>query len=209
MLLLNKTKNLLIVKLKFYLKMKKILLATVVVLFAISANAQLKIGVNGGLGLPMGSFGDANKMGFGGGVVGKYLLNEKIALGLNIGYYSFAGKDLGLGITGEKLSIMPITALFNFYFASEGFKPYVGADLGFYSVKYKTPTIDLGGFGTIEGSSETLTKIGFAPTVGFEASLSEKVGLDVNAKYHYISTEGDATSYIGINVGLIFALGGK
>jgi hypothetical protein len=49
--LLNKTKNLLIVKLKFYLKMKKVLLATVVVLFAISVNAQVQFGVKAGLNL--------------------------------------------------------------------------------------------------------------------------------------------------------------
>lgn len=177
--------------------MKKLLLAVAVVMFAMSANAQLKLGVSGGLALPMGDFGDAAKMGFGGGVSGKYMLNEKMALGLGVGYYSFSAKD-DAGGSDLSFSIMPITAIFNYYLATEGFKPYVGADLGFYSFKTK-----------FMGISASVSKLGFAPTVGFAYGLSDKMDLDVNAKYNYITTEGSATSYIGINVGLSFALGGK
>lgn len=181
--------------------MKKLLLAAVVVLFSLGASAQFKLGVSGGLGLPMGDFGDGYKMGFGGGVAGKYMLNEKLAVGLNIGYYSFTAKD-EFGGSDVKFSAMPITGLINYYFATEGFKPYVGADLGFYSCKSKTNFMGV-------DFSATATKFGFAPTVGFAYGLSDKMDLDVNAKYHFISTEGSSTSFLGINVGLIFALGGK
>ena len=181
--------------------MKKLLVAVALVMFAFSANAQLKIGVGGGVALPMGDFGDGFKMGFGGGVAGKYMLNEKLALGLNLGYYSFTAKDEAGG-SDVKFSVMPITALVNYYFATEGFKPYVGADLGFYACKSKVSVLGM-------DVSATATKLGFAPTLGFEYGFSDKMGLDVNAKYHYITTEGSSTSYVGINLGLVFTLGGK
>jgi outer membrane protein W len=181
--------------------MKKLLLAAVVVLFVISANAQMKIGVGGGVGLPMGDFGTSFKMGFGGGANAKKMLSENVALGLGVGYYSFTAKDEAGG-SDFTMSFIPITGIFNYYFATEGFKPYAGADLGFFMTTAKVSL-----FGMSASTSET--DFGFAPTLGFEAALGESMGLDVNAKYNYIMTAGTATSYIGINVGLVFKLGGK
>jgi outer membrane protein W len=165
------------------------------VLFSFTANAQMKIGVGGGIGLPMGDFGDVFKMGFGGGVSGKYMLNDNLALGVGIGYMTFSAKD-EFGGSDYKYSVIPITASVAYYFATEGFKPYVGADFGMYMGKVKTPVGDASG-----------SDLGFAPTVGFEYDLSESMALDVNAKYNYIMSEGSATTILGVNVGLVFALG--
>jgi outer membrane protein W len=167
------------------------------VLFSFTSNAQMKLGVGGGLGLPMGDMGDYMKMGFGANVSGKYMLNDNMALGLNLGYHMFSAKD-EFGGSDVKFTVIPIAPSFTYYFATEGFKPYVGTDLGFYMCKSKND---------ITGYDESATKLGFAPTVGFEYELSDKMGLDVNAKYNYITTEGSATTYIGINVGLVFGLG--
>lgn len=169
--------------------MKKVLLTAVVVLFALTANAQIKVGIGAGLGLPMGDFGDGFKSGFGGAVTGKYMLSENMAVGLNIGYYSFKSK----ASDDIKLSMMPITGLFNYYFATEGFKPYAGADLGFYSAKVKS---DIAGF----SFSTSETKFGFAPVVGFEYGLGETMNLDVNAKYNMVSDANFVTINVGINM---------
>jgi outer membrane protein W len=169
------------------------------VLCSFTANAQIKVGAGLGIALPMGDFGDMAKMGFGGGVSGKYMLNDNMALGLGVGFYSFSPKN---SISGYdvKYSIMPIAASFTYYFATEGFKPYAGADLGFYSFKTKV---------TYSGASAStsVSKLGFAPTVGFEYGLSDALALDVNAKYNYITTEGSALTYVGVNVGLVYSLG--
>ncbi|HEX2937162.1 MAG TPA: hypothetical protein VHO72_17535 [Bacteroidales bacterium] len=45
-------------------KLTKILAICALVLISVTANAQMKLGVGGGLALPMGDFGDAAKMGF-------------------------------------------------------------------------------------------------------------------------------------------------
>jgi outer membrane protein W len=174
----------------------KITAICALVLLTLSANAQIKVGAGAGIQLPMGTFGDMFNMGFGGAATGKYMLKENIAVGATIGYGMFSAKD-NFGGSDMKFTIMPIAASLSYYFATEGFKPYVGADLGFYmwSIKYS---------GTKVGDGSDL---GFAPTVGFEYDLSESMALDVNAKYNYIMTEGDATTSLGVNVGLLFALG--
>lgn len=171
---------------------KKITLFVAVALIAISASAQIKI--NAGLNLlsPMGDFGDAFKMSYGFNVGGKYMLNDKMAVGANLAYIMLQPETKVSGVT---YSLMPIAANFTYYFGTEGFKPYAGIDLGYYTNKVS------GG-----GISISTSDLGFAPTVGFEYGLSDKLGLDVNAKYHYIMTEGDASSAFGINVGIYYNL---
>lgn len=175
-------------------KLTKILAICALVLISVTANAQMKLGVGGGLALPMGDYGDALKMGFGVNVGGKYMLNDNMALGIDLGYHMFTAKDEADG-SDVKFSVIPIAPSFTYYFATEGFKPYAGANVGFYMTKWK-----------VGDASETASKIGFAPVLGFEYALGEKMGLDVNAKYNYIATEGTACTYLGINVGLVFGL---
>ena len=181
--------------------MKKVLLALAVVMFAFSVNAQVKIGVSGGIALPMGDFGTAYKMSFGGGVTAKKMLGDKMAIGLGLSYIMLSPTDemkAAYGGADVTTSYMPINASFTYYFATEGFKPYAGIDLGYYMFR-----------SSYGGLTVSTSDIGFAPTVGFEYGFSDKMALDVNAKYHYIMTEGSASSMVGVNVGLVFALGGK
>lgn len=176
---------------------KKITLAVAVVLFAFVANAQIKINAGAGLVLPMGTFGDAYKMGFGGYVGGKYMLNDNMAVGATIGFASLKPTSDYETLFGDdiKYTLIPVAANFTYYFGTEGFKPYAGVDLGYYVMKAK-----------IMGISVSTNEIGFAPTLGFEYSFSDKLGLDVNAKYHYIMTEGDASTAVGVNVGIVYNL---
>jgi len=173
---------------------KKISLFAAVIFMAITANAQIKLIGGVGLAMPMGDFADVAKTGFGINVGGKYMLNEKMAVGANLGYFM-----MGEEIDGVKISVMPIMGSFTYYFGSEGFKPYAGVDLGFYSSKAKYDD-NLG----MDDDSET--DFGFAPTVGFEYGFSDNLALDVNAKYNYINSDPDAQSFIGINVGIVYTL---
>ncbi|MDP4209337.1 MAG: OmpW family outer membrane protein [Bacteroidota bacterium] len=179
--------------------MKKLFLIVAVAFFAISVNAQIKLGANLGLSLPTGDFADACKTGFGGSIMGKYAFSDKMAVGLNIGYYANKAKD-GVGGSDVTFSYTPITASFQYFLGTEGFKPYVGADLGFYAAKFKVSSV-----------SVSQTVFGFAPVVGFEYGLSESLSLDVNAKYHLVSKASDisdkAFNFVGINVGILYSLG--
>ncbi len=170
--------------------MKKLKLLLVAIVFAVTANAQIQIGVSGSLGLPMGDFGDAAKMGIGATVTGKYALNETMTVGANIGYLSFSSD-----LDGFSWTIMPITALFEYNLG----KFYVGSDLGFYSYGVKFE------YEGIEGSSSK-TYLGFAPTVGANFPINEKMSFNANAKYNVIMSDGESTSYLGINLGLLFNL---
>jgi len=190
--------------------MKKLMMLMLAVIlmagFSSQSFGQIKIGANAGIGLPMGDFGDGYKMGFGGSVEGKYFLNDNLAIGATFGFYSFKMKDDLL--TYEKsessadatFTIMPILATVDYYFATEGFKPYVGAGVGLYSWKSK---VSVPYFGDVEVTGSDL---GIAPTVGFCYGLSEKIDLNVNAKYNMIFTEGSSTTFLGINAGIIVAL---
>jgi outer membrane protein W len=172
---------------------KKITLLAAIVLFAFGANAQIKVVAGGALALPTGDWGKMFKTSYGINVGAKYTLTDQIAAGVNIGYLMYQFKeDAG----GETFTSIPVTVTGTYYLATEGFKPYVGADLGYYLFRSK-----------YDGETYKTKYIGFAPTVGFEYSFSDKIGVDVNAKYNYVSTPGKAATYLGINFGLIYTIG--
>ena len=175
------------------------------------ANAEgIKLGVNGGLQLPMGDFGEGLNLGFGGGISGEYLVNENIGIGLNAGYYIFGvdGADINLGY-------IPVALNGRYYFTTEGFKPYGGIDLGLYTISTPaqtfTETMDMGPLGTqtieMEIPSVSASNFGIAPVLGFQYDFSDALALDVNAKYNLIFSEGASTSILGFGVGIVYTFG--
>lgn len=175
------------------------------------AKAQIKIGASLGAAVPMGDFSDGANTGLGGSLTGKYLINKNMGVGLNVGFYSFGEKT-----DGFKNKLTPVSGSFTYYFNSNtgNFKPYVGADLGFYTWKYDYETYEYvytttyPYYATVSNSiSDSETKIGIASTVGFEYSFNDQLALDVNAKYHYVATSGDALTMFGINAGIAYNLG--
>ena len=159
--------------------MKKVILMLVVVLSVTTASAQLKLGLNGGLMIPTA---EGAKLSYGGGISGEYLVSEKIGIDLGLGYY--VNSEL------SDLSLIPVSLGAKYYFIPEGsINPYAGVGLGYYTAKF--------------GSYST-SDFGIAPVVGLQFGLSDALSLDVNAKYHLIFTEGESTSNIGFNVGIVY-----
>ncbi len=181
----------------------QVLLIVVLAFFAINANAQINAGVTVGAQLPMGSFGDGYngyKTGFGFNAVGKYMLKENMAIGLNLGYNAF-----GSDVDGVSSSMMPITGLFEYHFGSGALKPYIGADLGIYRFGYKYKIeMDIMGEKISESGSEMY--FGFAPTGGILYGMSDKLSLCANLKYNYVMSEFDAATFLGINVGIVYKI---
>jgi Outer membrane protein W len=175
---------------------KLILLAIFAVGVIFTSNAQFKIGADLNVGIPTGSMSDGAGIGIGGTVTGMYEFTNTFAAGVQTGYISFAEKNN----SGYTFSIIPITAVGKYYFSASNFKPYISADLGFYSMKASTST-SMSGYSV--SISATKTNFGVAPSVGFEYLLSDKLSLDANAKYTDIFTSGSYSTYFGINVGLI------
>ncbi len=169
--------------------------------FTSKSSAQISVGAHAGIALPMGTFGDLFKMGFGGTANGEYALNETMSIGLNVGYYTFSAQD---AFDGYKWSFIPILADFKYSFATEGFMPYVGAGIGMYmaSATVKIPSYTIGGV-TYGGGEATASdsKFGFFPTVGF--LMGENMKFGINAKYNMVS---DA-NYLTVGANILFPLG--
>jgi hypothetical protein len=171
--------------------MKKVLVLIFAFLCIIvfNAQAQIDVGATIGLQIPTGSFGDGVKTGFGFNLVGKYNLNSNIALGLNLGDQFFGIKDDG------SFSVVPITGLFEYHFGTGKLKPYLGADLGLYIETAK------------EGSfKSTKTYFGFAPVGGILYGINEKLSFCANLKFTDVLSEGESTTWFGINAGIIYKI---
>jgi hypothetical protein len=172
--------------------MKKISTLSFVTLFCLAfnnVNSQVSIGANLGVFKTLVENSDAQ---YGINLSGKFAINEKIRVGANLGYY-FRSYDL-LGSTMRSFT-MPITGLFEYSFNDNDFSPYAGADIGLYRLGVS------GG-----GESSALGYLGLAPVVGFNYAISDKLLINANLKYHFILTEVESTTAVGLNAGLTFKL---
>jgi len=176
--------------------MKKLFALLFVALFAFSfANAQSKmsVGVGGNLALPMGSFGDAANMGFGGGAKFEYALQSNLHLTVSAQYLMFGAKD---DIVGVEWSIIPILAGAKYYFG-QNFYSMAEVGMNFWNSK-ATITLPFFGKTTVETSG---SDFGFAVGAGYELPMG-KNALDLSVKY-----QSYASSTTAINFGVAYKFG--
>jgi opacity protein-like surface antigen len=182
--------------------MKKIsvLICGLFCLIVFNANAQLNIGATIGVQIPTGSMADGMKTGFGFDVMGKYMLNDNLAVGVDFGWARFGTEDLGFEEdVSASGSFIPLTGLVEYHFGTGKVKPFLGADLGLYIFKVKA---------TYQGISASTSEsyFGFAPLGGIEYDINDNLAFTANLKYNFVLAEGDNANYLGINVGMIFRL---
>jgi hypothetical protein len=185
-------------------------------------NGRFSVGAE--LGLPLGSFGDGNGIGFGGTLRYEHPLGDKMGLTFTAGYLTFSGKDVTFDpfpglipattIKGSSVGMIPIQAGFKYYFteAQDGF--YAMAELGVHIASVSAPdyTDPITGT-TIEGGSASSTNLSYAPSIGYHLA-----NLDLGLRYQLFSqkttvvepftgTSVSATStsgYIGLRVAYVF-----
>lgn len=175
--------------------MKKILLSIAMVVAGAAAYAQISVGAYGGAALPMGDLSDAKwKTGFGGGISGRYWLNDNMAAGVNIGYYSMSNETF----SGASLSFMPITAAFDYYFMTEGLKPYAGLELGMTNA---TSKIEF--FGVTAEASEANFSYGIV--VGAAYGINDNMDVFANLKYFSVLSD-PSMNILPINVGINYKI---
>lgn len=168
--------------------MKKILFKSfflVLTVFAFS-NASAQLSVNGNLG--MLQIEDAEDAQLGVNVAVKYAINDNINVGAYAGYYtkSYEG-DISF-------STMPIGGLFEYSFSDAEFSPYAGANVGIYRIAFDAL-----------GITASESNLGFAPVIGANYSLSNNLSINLNGKYHYITTDvegADPATALSINLGV-------
>ena len=178
--------------------MKRMLFAVLAVgcltiLAAATAPAQaIRWGVGAGVLLPMGEYGDFDKMGFTGGVGGSSQLRGGLAIRADVSYGRTNEKSGGTPHTTTLLGGM--ASLVYSFGASAGARPYLMGGVGMYNVK-----VDAGGL----SSSETKAAFGF----GGGVSLPMGTGgsrLFAETRYTGVSTRGFSTAFLPVIVGISF-----
>ena len=178
--------------------MKKVLVVLVALLvFGIPVSAQSWVGgIAGNVALPMSTaFKDAYRVGFGGTAWGGYQVDQNLTVFLKSGYLTFSGKEqtiFGQTFKPEAWNAIPIVAGAKYFFMPpDDMRVYGSGEVGMYML-------------SSGGNSES--KFGFAPALGAQFKAGDKMNVDVNANFTYISTEGEAVNWIGVGVGLEFLL---
>lgn len=170
-----------------------VLLAVMALAIVVSpASAQnIRWGVGAGLLMPMGDYGDFDKMGFTGGLGGTYTLPGGVGIRADVSYGTTGEKS---GIADHSTKIMGGMASVVYAFGTAGPKPYVLGGLGLSNVKVSAG-----------GTSVSETKVAF----GFGAGVSLPMGtggsrLFAETRYTSVSTSGSSTTFLPIVVGISF-----
>jgi len=175
--------------------MKKLVLMLALTAASVSfASAQGRFSVGPEVAIPMSDFGDLVGVGIGGSLRYEAPINENLSWMGTVGFISFGKKSFDDGFGGEydfSATIIPIQAGLKYYFTESFSGFYAGAELGANLVKGKAS-----GDGVSVSDSET--KFGFAPQVGYHLSV-----IDISARYQIISD----SNYLGFRIAYVF--GGK
>lgn len=174
--------------------MKKLLLATIILLTVASVNAQDKgsssvgaiqfsIGVEPSL--PIGDFHDIGyDFGIGGSLQGEYKASSDLGITLNAGYLTYSAKDItvnGVTFKSPDYGIVPVLAGFKYYFSP---KVYGHGQLG-------------ASIGTSSGATTNFT---YSPGVGFYITNN----IDLLLKFTGISGNGGSLNSIGARLAYNF-----
>lgn len=184
--------------------MKKTLIVLFALFIAVTVNAQnINLSIGGELALPMGTFGDAAGIGFGGTVRGEYPLSDNLVGIADVGYLMWGGETIDLGGLGEittDYSAIPIQVGAKYYFD----KSFYGlAQVGLHMFTFDAESkISIYGTPTTSSSSTGESKFGAGVGAGYELPLGGGA-LDINVKYQLVS---DELSYLGARVAYKFSL---
>jgi opacity protein-like surface antigen len=173
-------------------------LAVLAAVSAAPAHAQgVKIGLGGGVTMPLGDFGDVFKTGFN-GQASLGFQPASLPVGIQIdGNYMSNKVDADLDVKSQIIG-GSANAVYTFK-TSETSKlhPYIIAGAGAYNLKAT---------GDDAGDAGSVTKFGINGGAGFNF-MAGSVGAFVEGRFHDIMTEGSSTNLVNLNVGVRF--GGK
>lgn len=175
--------------------MKKLLFVCASAFFFATVNAQSgnnQIGVGLDIGLPIGDFGDAANVGFGGTIKGLLGVGTAGQVTLGTGYTSFKAKG-STSTDKAHLSIIPILLGYRQNFSGFYIEPQAG--YGIYGVKEK-----------VSGVSVSNSEGAFTWAAGVGYAMAQ--GLDLGVRYQGATKDGDNTSLIGFHARWNFSLGG-
>ena len=167
-------------------------------------NGRFSIGAE--LGLPMGTFGDAQGIGFGGSLRYEMPMGDNLGLMATAGFLSFSAKDYsvaGFTIKGNTETVIPIQVGAKYYFTEQQNGFYGSVELGVHSSSVTIPGYEgtvIGGvtYGAYPETKVTNTNLSYAPGVGYHLA-----NLDLGLKYQIISGDGGSSSYLGVRIAYV------
>ncbi|HCY76827.1 MAG TPA: hypothetical protein DHV28_12975 [Ignavibacteriales bacterium] len=171
-----------------------VLLLAVLFTGFINAQSKMAFGLQAGVAIPLGDFGDGYDLGFGGQGTFAYHINPMFDVTGSVGYLTWSGKA-----DGVTFSSVPVLVGVRYYFGQDQFHPYISGELGMHFTSSKVEFL-----GNSYTSSDSF--FGFGVGAGFLYKLGPNLDLDVNAKFNSISSEGSASNYVGIMAGVLIAL---
>jgi opacity protein-like surface antigen len=168
-----------------------------------TANAQVAIGIGGGIAIPIGAFSDANKGAAKTGWHGLAHIGYDLPSGLGLrgdfyyGQHSVKGVPSGLS---AKWKLAGGLGNVLYSFTSPGtVHPYILGSVGFMDLK-----ATVSGGGVSVSSSET--KITFGGGAGIKFKAGSRASVFVEGRYLTINTSGENANFIPITVGVSFGL---
>lgn len=182
--------------------MKKLNIFLVGVFLSLSvtqAMAQFSGGVE--VGLPMSTFSDLAKVGFGASVRYEASIKDKLSWTGSAGFLSFSGNSFTVGtVTGTygSTTAIPISGGIKYYLneANNGF--YAAADLNVNFLSYSVVFPNSGGGNGYTTGTASTSRVGLAPGIGYRTG-----NWDIAGRFNIVT---DFT-YLGIRAAYIF--GGK
>ncbi|MBI5710336.1 MAG: porin family protein [Candidatus Eisenbacteria bacterium] len=158
-----------------------------------AAKGDFIFGLQGGLSVPTGDYGDSLKSGFMGGVYGDYMVHEMFAIGVDASYNKNDGKELPAG-DEVKSTIVQFGAHGKWVpdMKDAPVSPFVQLGAGLYNVKREMTVSSV-------PSDTTVNKFGFNLGAGLDYKATPQVSVGVFGNYHNISdawtdTAGDKKS---------------
>jgi opacity protein-like surface antigen len=180
---------------------------TFITIFLIAAsltsftNAQKNMAVGAGVvvSIPVGTFGDGAKLGFGGTGAFELQFIPQLVGVAQIGYIKYSTES-------DNVSYSSVPVLFGvkyFFVPAVGFYGIGQLGLNFFSVSTNIPSVSVGGFsfggGSVGGSSTEFT---FALGAGYEVPVSPNFSLDFTGTFNIISDFTNIQLRAGGKVGL-------
>lgn len=164
----------------------------------LTAQQGIKVGIGAGAQLPMGDYGDFDKLGWLiGGDVTYWLSGAPVGIRADVQYAQTSHKDQGgVAIDGNSKVLGGLAeVVYAFGTDADQLRPYVLGGIGYYNVK-----VEVTGFGSADES-----KVGF----GGGAGVAFKVGTGttrffIEGKFVSVSTSGSSTTFIPLRAGLRF-----
>lgn len=200
--------------------MKKLIL-TVLALLVMSAVSMAQVGTPGSpvswyaggfLSLPTSpeGFSEGWKLGFHGMGGAGFNVAPKIQMIGKVEYHKFGadGESFGPGVEGGSFNALMfgVDGKFNLGVPAAPMKPYVLGGLGIASMKFSEfETSDTALATSLnQGTGESQSKVYFNFGGGLEFGMGPKTSWFVQARYVSVATEGSATTYIPLTLGLKF-----